>query len=117
MIGVTETWLTAATPSDDADLHIDNYTFYRKDREYVNGRVGGVGIFVSNNLLCVPRMDLSPREAELLWIEVRAHQKRIIVGVCYRPPGQNRDEQNAFLISLENSIENVKRVCPDLMFF
>ena len=66
-------------------------------------------------MLCVPRMDLSPREAELLWIEVRAHQKRIIVGVCYRPPGQNRDEQNAFLISLENSIENVKRVCPDLI--
>ena len=68
VIGVTETWLTAATPSDDADLHIDNYTFYRKDREYVNGRGGGVGIFVSNNLLCVPRMDLSPRETELLWV-------------------------------------------------
>ena len=33
----------------------------------------------------------------------------------YRPPGQNRDEQNAFLMSLENSIENVKRVCPDLI--
>ena len=96
VIGVTETWLTAATPSDDADLHIDNYKFYRKDREYVNGRGGGVGIFVSNNLLCDPRMDLSPREAELLWVEVRAHQKRIIVGVCYRPPGQNRDEKNAF---------------------
>ena len=70
VIGVTETWLKSATPSDDAGLHIDNYTFYRKDREYVNGRGGGVGIFVSNNLLCVPTMDLPSREAEFLWVEV-----------------------------------------------
>ena len=104
VIGVTETWLTAATPSDDANLHIDNYAFYRKDREYVNGRGGGVEIFVSNTLLCVPRMDLSPREAELLWVEVRADKKRILVGVCYRPPGQNRDEQNAFLMALEKTL-------------
>ena len=97
VIGVTETWLTAATPSDASTL------------------MAVVGIFVSNNLLCVPRMDLSLREIELLLVEVRAHQKRIIVGVCYRPPGQNRDEQNAFLMSLENSIENFKGVCPDLI--
>ena len=105
--GVTETWLTMATLSDNACIHIDNYTFCCKDREDVNGRGGGVGIFVSNNLLCVPHMDLSPREAELLWVEARGHQKRMIVGVCYRPPGQNRDEQNAFVMSLENWIENV----------
>ena len=115
VIGVTETWLTAATPSDDADLHIDNYTFYRKDRDNGNGRGGGVGIFVSDNLLCIPRMDLCPREAELLWVEIRTYQKRIIVGVCYRPPGQNRDEQNAFFRLLENSIDNVKNICPDLI--
>ena len=60
-------------------------------------------------------MYLSPRETELLWAEVRAHQKCIIVGVCYRPPGQNRDEQNAYLMSIENSIENVKHDCPDLI--
>ena len=30
--------LTPATPSDDGDLHIDNYTFYRKDRDNGNGR-------------------------------------------------------------------------------
>ena len=102
-----EIWLTVATLSDNAGVHIDNYTFHHKDRKDVNGRGGGVGIFVSNNLLCVPHIDLSPREAELLWVEVRAHQIRIIVRVCYRPPGQNRDEQNAFVMSLENSIENV----------
>ena len=49
-------------------------------------------------------MDLSPREAELLWVEVRADKKRILVGVCYRPPGQNRDEQNAFLMALEKTL-------------
>ena len=66
VIGVTETWSTAATPSDDADLHIDNYTFYRKDRDNGNGR-----ILVLDNLLFIHRMDLSPRAAELLWVEIR----------------------------------------------
>ena len=58
-----------ATPSDNAGVHIDNYTFYRKDREDVDGRGGGVGILVSNNLLCAPHIDPSPREADGLKFE------------------------------------------------
>ena len=103
------------TETDDADLHVDNYTFYRKDRNNGNGRGGGVRIFISDNLLCIPGMDLCPREAELLWVEIQTYQKRIIVGVCYRPPAQNKDEQNAFFRLLENSIDNVKNICPDLI--
>ena len=45
MIAVTETWLTLDTSSDDADLKVENYIFYRKDRENGNGRGGGVGFF------------------------------------------------------------------------
>ena len=30
VIAVTETWLTLDTLSDDADLKVENYTFYRK---------------------------------------------------------------------------------------
>ena len=60
-------------------------------------------------------MDLSPRAAELLWVEIRTYQKRIIVGVRYRPPGQNKDEQNALFRLLENLLENVKNICPDLI--
>ena len=43
VIAVTETWLTSNTLSDDADLRVENYTFYRKDRKNGNSRGGGVG--------------------------------------------------------------------------
>ena len=61
---LTETWLTLDTSSDDADLKVENYTFY--------------------------------------------------FGVCNRPPGQTRDDQNMFCRLFENSIENVKLKCPDI---
>ena len=70
VIRVTETWLTTATPSDDADLYIDNYTFIVRTAITVMAG-GGVGIFVSDNLIFIHRMDLSPRAAELLWVEIR----------------------------------------------
>ena len=69
------------------------YTFYRKDRNNGNSRGGGVGFFIADNLHCKVRFDLSPNNAELLWLEIKTNQKRILVGVCYRPPGQSRDDQ------------------------
>ena len=115
VIAVTETWLTSDTLNDDADLRIENYTFYRKDRNNGNSRGGGVGFFIADNLHCKVRLDLSPNNAELLWLEIKTNQKRILIGVCYRPPGQSRDDQNSFFLSLENSLESVKLTRPDVL--
>ena len=89
VIAVRETWLTSDTLNDDADLRIKNYTFYRKDRNNGNSRGGGVGFFIADNLYSKVRLDLSPNNAELLWLEIKTNQKRILVGVCYRQPGQS----------------------------
>ena len=113
VIAVTETWLTPDTLSNDADLIVENYTFYRKDRN--NGRGGGVGFYVADSLHCSVRSDLAPNDAELLWLEIETNHKRILAGLCYRPPRQLRDEQNAFFTSLENSIESVKLTQPDII--
>ena len=60
VIAVTETRLTSDTLSDDTDLKVENYTFYRKDRNNgkCNSRGGVVGFFITDNLNC--RLDLSP---------------------------------------------------------
>ena len=63
VIAVTETLLTL---SDDANLRVENYTFYRKDRNDGNSRGGGVGFIIADNLHCNVRFDLSPNNAELL---------------------------------------------------
>ena len=89
-------------------LKIDNYTFYRKDRPNGN-RGGGVGIFISNDIYCLERLDLSPVAIELLWLEIRFNHKKIFVGACYRPPSQKQDELNTFFSLLETSFELVKQ--------
>ena len=101
--------------SGDAALRVENYTFYPKDRNNGNSRGGGVGFFITDNLSCNVCLDLSPNNAELLWLEIKTNQKRILVGVCYRPPGQSRDDQNLFFLSLENSLESAKLTCPDIV--
>ncbi|MEW8548197.1 MAG: endonuclease/exonuclease/phosphatase family protein, partial [Candidatus Thiodiazotropha sp.] len=113
VIAVTESWLSPDISVDNSDLQIDDYTFYRKDRLNANNRGGGVGVYVTNNLLCIQRPDLATDDIELLWIEIRTNSKTVLVGSCYRPPGQSRDEQSTFFSNLETSIENVKLACPD----
>ena len=49
VIAITESWLSPDISVDSTDLHIDSYTFYRKDRFNANNRGGGVGVFVTNN--------------------------------------------------------------------
>ena len=66
VIAITESWLSPDISVDSTDLHIDNYTFYRKDRFNANNKGGGVGVFVTNNLLCLQRADLATNDIELL---------------------------------------------------
>ena len=108
LITVSETWLSANISTEEDDLKIDNYTLHRKDRQNGN-RGGGVCIFISNDLFCIERPDLSPIAIEILWLEIHVNHKKILVGVCYRPPGQNRDEQNTFFSNLEMSFEMAKQ--------
>lgn len=96
VIVITKPCLSLDISVDGTDLHIDNYTFYRKDRFKAESRSGGVGVFVTNNLLCLQRADLATNDIELLWLELRTNSKTVLVGVCYRPPGQSRDEQSNF---------------------
>ena len=50
----------------------------------------------SNDLFCIERTDLSPIAIKILWLEIHANHQKVLVGVCYRPPGQSRDEPNTF---------------------
>ena len=46
IICVSETWLSNKV--DDSDIHINNYTIFRKDRMEGNAGHGGVALYVSN---------------------------------------------------------------------
>ena len=48
--------------------------------------MGGVAIYVKNDLICKPRPDLDIPQLEAVWIETKLNQETFLVGSFYRPP-------------------------------
>ena len=54
----------------DGELHIDNYSFRRKDRQGKNNNYGGVLVYVRDNLEYYHiEMEDEPPKMESIWIE------------------------------------------------
>ena len=104
IICMSETWLHDNI--DDDQIMLAGYQEpYRNDRPNRGG--GGVCAYVTNNIISNRLKNLEPPSIDLLWLEVPLSNKRIIVGVGYRPPGQNREEVERFLDEFRTSLSNV----------
>lgn len=101
-IGISETWLNGAELTQDLD--INHYNFYHRDRSTLGG---GVGAYVTTNLVSERRPELEHNDLEIIWIELKLKPRSIIVGVCYRPPGQSRQQADNFIQNLETSIQSI----------
>jgi hypothetical protein len=101
---MSETWLHNDIKNDQ--ILIPGYQEpYRNDRPNRGG--GGVCAYVTNNIISKRLRNLEPPSIDLLWLEIPLSNKRIIVGVGYRPPGQNREEVERFLDEFRTSLSNV----------
>ena len=67
IIGITETHLDKSVP--DNDLHIDDMTMFRQDGKKCKG--GGCLIYYKSYLQVIHRKDLSTRDLEAIWIQVK----------------------------------------------
>ena len=84
VIAISETWLDKSVTN--GEIHIDGYTFHRKDRKRTGG---GVGLYVNNKYAHTCLEDNSSTEHESVWINLFLPKtKPLQVGVCYRPPNQ-----------------------------
>ncbi|MES9883416.1 MAG: reverse transcriptase family protein [Sedimenticola sp.] len=93
----TETWLSAEISSDD--LLFTRYSVpFRQDR--AADPHGGILLYVNEQLHAVRRGDLEVPGIECIWIELRIHGKRLLLGTFYRPP----NSPAVTLSSIENSI-------------
>ena len=60
---------------------------YRRERRTDNGiRSGGFLIYVRNSLYHKLRPDLEVIDLEVIWIETRLNQEKLLIGCFYRPP-------------------------------
>ena len=81
IIGVSETWLRDGIPNCLFEVH--DYSLIRNDR---NGRGGGVGLYIRDNLKIRIIEKSCLRAFDALFVEVKLCGGNILVGVVYNPP-------------------------------
>ena len=91
IICVSETWLDRTIEDDIVSL--PDYQLFRKDRDRHGG---GVTIYALNSLPVKYLTDLSIEGVEIVSIEVKLLNKKIIIACIYRPPG-NRQQVDEFM--------------------
>lgn len=94
ILAITETWLHNDVPNEA--VAINGYKLIRKDRD---GRGGGVGIYIKENLSF--QIIETGDTIEQLCVSIKLKSVLCIIGVMYRPPTA---DLNYFLDNLENTV-------------
>ena len=111
VICLNETWLNDNVTYED--IRLDNYVVHRRDRGSLGG---GVCTYINNYLPCRRRSDLEPPGIEMMWVELQLVPRYVLIAVCYRPPGMNRDQCTTFIDELQESITKVIDSNPDSIY-
>ncbi|KAG6931740.1 hypothetical protein G0U57_001044 [Chelydra serpentina] len=79
---------------------MDGYKLFRKDRQGRKG--GGVALYVREQYDCSELQYETAEKPESLWIKLRSvsNKGNVVVGVCYRPPDQGDEVDEAFFQQL-----------------
>ena len=83
----------------DAELALDGFSMFRKDRERdVEQMGGGVLLYIRNNIVVAELSEYRDRKCEAVWVRANgAKGMGICIGVCYRSPSAGEEESEALL--------------------
>jgi exonuclease III len=101
IITLSETFLNEST--DYLGLQLEGF----KNIEHLNrktGTGGGVAIFIKKNLICHRMLTYEIDDLEAMWHELQVNKNKILLCVCYRPPGSTV----AFWDKLNESLDMAK---------
>ena len=84
IIGVAETFLNSEVLQ--AEIYIDGYKIYRKDRCNVKaGKCGGVILYIRDDIISYECDDLNGFNCESVWGKIKTERNdELTVGVCYK---------------------------------
>ena len=109
IMAITETWCHRDIL--DAEISIDGYTLYRKDRGLKDcSRGGGVLIYIKETCQSRRLEELETEDQETLWCAVGEEPNILVVGVCYRRPSalNTPEDEEQLLLTLERA-DNYRR--------
>ena len=103
IIGITETWLDTKEKHFLPEVEIDGYTLFHKDR--VDRRGGGVALYVRNTLHSyINNRIKTESNTESLWVDIHiGGNKKIVVGIIYRPPNLSEEVSTSIIQELERA--------------
>src|SRR6218665_2109397 len=107
IIGITETWVSEEMT--DAELHLEHFDLYRRDRI---GRIGGgVMLYIHESLISIPCLELEHNDFEdSVWSIIKLESgAKLLVGTIYRSTGSN-DTNNENLLKVMDKASNVQGV-------
>eukprot|EP00057_Strongylocentrotus_purpuratus_P017941 XP_011672415.1 PREDICTED: uncharacterized protein LOC100890267 [Strongylocentrotus purpuratus] len=107
VIGVTETWFSAAKPASACQL--SSFKLFHNDREERQG--GGVALYIRDDINCYEVFrNVTPPHLEALWVRLKSSRtvqlaNDIYVGVIYSPPrSPSRGEMSDYIIAAVDNI-------------
>jgi hypothetical protein len=84
ILSFTESWLKDTNTADSIELL--NYQIpLRKDRGG-DKKGGGIVVYVKDNIYAMRRFDLEIQDIEIIWIQLKICNKKVLFGTFYLPP-------------------------------
>ncbi len=111
VIAISETWLTDNISLAELDLDGYQEPFCR----HRGARGGGVMVYVKQDLVAIPRQDLNLPSVEMLWLEIKVQNRRIMFGTFYRAPGQSAMEVDDYISFIDQTLDKVLNENPDMV--
>ncbi len=72
-------------------------------------------IYVKDEIVATERDDLSLPNVEMLWLEIKVKNKRIMFGTYYRAPGASAMVVDEFVSSIDQTLDKVLNENPDMV--
>ena len=116
IVGITETW--AYEDIQDSEISVNGYTLLRKDRVVGDKlRGGGVALYIKEEFNVVIRDDLTEVDfPECIWGNIEIGGEKTLVGVCYRPPANNKTSDEAMYKLLTKASRETVLIMGDFNF-
>lgn len=106
IVGITETF--AHPGVEDAELGLEGYNLFRKDRHEQKG--GGVALYIRDSISATLHTMLSKSKfEESIWCTVKGDKTEVLVGLVYRSPSST-EANNCKLL---NDIHMAADLCKD----
>ena len=112
IIMITESWINTRDKHNLAEVALNGYNMFAKCRLHKSG--GGVLLYVKKGIKAVQLNKADVDAYDSLYIETAVRNRKYVIGVIYRPPKQNEDNDKALYKEIKDLIKNKNAViCGD----